>query len=132
LISIEVDSIALRAADTIKLSRASVRRLEVRQATYRHPWKGLGLGALAGAVSVGTIAAATFKPCHCFSSFDSRSAVAYFGAVEGGFIGGLVGVAIGAAVVTDEWVGVELASPLRVGIEPGARRFDVGVTYRLR
>lgn len=79
---------------------ADVKRLEVSRGWHRHPWAGLFLGALVGALATGGYEAATWKDPG--GDFDfGKWGDAGIMAVPGALIGAVVGTLFGAQKFED-------------------------------
>jgi hypothetical protein len=108
--------------DTTAVSTAEVVRLEVSRGMHRRPWRGAGLGLLAGGGIGALVGAVTYTKPNCDAQqficldFGRGFAAAVVGGA-GGILGAVVGGVIGAQRV-DRWQRVPL----------GAGRARVGVT----
>ena len=150
LVSITRDSIAfqrvfplmaaseLARMDTTVIALHDVTGLEMRAGTRQHKLRGAMIGALSGGVALSVVAAASYKPCEstvplgCLSTFDSRGAVAYFGAIDGAVIGAVVGTIVGAIVASDIWVPASIASTTHFELVPRPNGWGARLSYSIR
>jgi hypothetical protein len=107
------------AGDTLVLSSASyaladVTRLDVFAGRHGHPWNGMLVGFLGGAVAGAGIAVAATDPEDEFYGL-----VVLVGAGIGAGGGLLIGTAVGASIKTDKWEQVPLD---RLQVRPVATR----------
>jgi hypothetical protein len=122
------DVLVLRADSTVSLPVTAVTQLEVHDGRHGHLWRGVGVGALAGAAA-GVLAGPALSQCPsqgCDTSPVLQSAV---GGVAFGLAGGLVGGLVGALAKTDRWVDLPL-DQVRVSI--AERRVVVGAGVSVR
>lgn len=116
--SVQADS----ASDTIRVSMASLTRLEVRQPRSGLSGAGRGflIGAGGGAVAGFALAALAYEQCEsgdlCVFNF-SRGEEAFLGAIVFGGLGGVGGFLVGLAWPGEHWQEVPL--PNQLGITPG-------------
>jgi len=100
--------------------------LDVSSGHSRHPWRGAGIGFLAGA-AFGTVAGVI----SCSDGGCTEGGAGYWTAVSAGFFaasGAVVGAVIGALVKTERWEEVPL-DQLRVSFVPlGEGRFALGLS----
>lgn len=122
------DVVVLRMDSTVSLPVMAVTQLEVHDGRHGHLWRGVGIGALAGAAA-GVLAGPALSQCPsqgCDTSPVLQSAV---GGVAFGLAGGLVGGLVGALAKTDRWVEVPL-DQVRVSVAERGAGFGVGVSVK--
>ena len=123
--AIEGDRLIMVADSTITISVASVTRFDVYAGRHRRPWRGAGIGFLAGAIP-GYI----FGLVYCRDFGDCGAEVKWGWAGFFGAGGALVGVGIGALHRADKWQQVPL-DRLRVSVVPQRDgRFGLGLSVR--
>lgn len=93
---------------SFQVPREAIESLEVSLGKQANPWKGLGLGALGGAVlGAGLVGIACGADGGCPSSEVSPVVWVANGAVLGAAAGAAVGTVVGALVRTERWERVE-------------------------
>jgi hypothetical protein len=105
LVSMDGEGLVYRQAkgDDVRINRESVDSVEFR-VWHRHGWRGLGIGAVGGALIGGIIASATYTPCEsCMVEVLDRGGTTAAGALAGVLVGGLVGVIVGSSIKTESW-----------------------------
>jgi hypothetical protein len=103
----------------------AVTRLELYGGRRSHPWRGAGIGFLAGA----TIGIAAFYATTdaCFEGSEVSDCALVFGGGGGGLIGAVVGLFVGAVIRTDRWEPVPVGA---MGLRPisSPRGLGLGVS----
>lgn len=124
VVSTTRDTLVLRFDDaTRRVPVDSIVRLDVATGTHRHPWRGMGIGALAGTVTGVTIGLASGNDKEGFIRFSGGEKAVMAGTVLGA-AGGVVGLVVGSLTVHDTWVSVP-TDRLRARIAGMPVRFGV-------
>lgn len=123
------------AEKPVRLSWASLRKLEVHRGRRSQAEKGAKIGALSLAIPVALLSVAVegAKDIDCWSDCRSQSGlwlVAVTGGAAGATVGILTGALIGSAFKTDRWDKVGLP-PIQVRLTP-QRHGGIGVALSLR
>jgi hypothetical protein len=117
-------------ADTkVRCPLASVTRLETYAGRHSHPWRGAGIGFLAGwALGFGVWHAADIG---CFEYTSESVCAAWFGGGLGAASGALLGALVGGLLwQTDRWQEIPLDKlRLQIASQPGGR-FGFGASIR--
>jgi hypothetical protein len=115
------------AAPTRRLPVSQIDRLDVSRDRHRRPWKGLGVGVLAGAVSGAVIGYSEGETDDLFFSSPGEKAAAL--GVLVGVVGGVVGLIAGISTFSDRWERVPLGGPrIDVSAAPRGRGLALRVT----
>jgi hypothetical protein len=99
------DMLVVVEDSTIRIPVASVTRIDVHRGRHGHPWRGAGIGFLAGAAT-GAVAGAILCQDGCIE-WDTGAVVA-LGAAVFSASGAVVGGVVGAFIKTDKWEEVPL------------------------
>ncbi len=122
--ALESGTLVVTADTTMRYPLASVTRLETYAGRHSHPWRGAGIGSLAGwAIGFGLWHAADVG---CYEGVSQSACAAVLGGGVGAASGALLGALVGGFLwKTDKWEEVQL-DRLRVSFVPRRDGFALG------
>jgi len=124
--ALEGSTLVVTADTTMRYPLASVTRLEMFAGKRSHPWRGAGIGFLAG-WAVG-FAAWHAAGAGCYEGTSQSACAAVLGGGLGAVTGALLGALAGGLIFkTDMWDQVPL-DRLRVNFLPGRSGLGLGIS----
>lgn len=127
LVTQEEGVLVVTADTTLRVPRIALERVDVFAGRRSHPWRGAGVGFLAGAVTGFALWLVAVEGC--YEGVPESACAAVYGGFFGGLSGALIGAAIGGFLVhTDRWERVPL-DRVWVGLVPlPDRRLGLGAS----
>ncbi len=119
LLEIRGDTLSLQGegrADTTRILRTAVTRLDISAGQMRHTGRGAARGFLIGG-AVGALAGFLIEPGTCYFDSGCRELDALVGGAFGAGTGLLIGTVVGAITTSDRWQEVPV-DRFRVGLLP--------------
>lgn len=116
--SVRPDTLVLRldtASRPWNVRLGSISQLEVSRGKSRHPWTGLGIGLLLGAVAGGAIGQASAADDPYFGGLHVAA-----GIIGGGLAGAVLGGCVGSMIRTERWDAVHEIGAMRLGLRRSA------------
>ena len=124
--------VAPASARAVTIPWSSVNRLEISRGRSTNAWRGLGIGALGGAVTGVILGLAAGEDCgrsNSFVCFD-RGSLALAGGVGFGVIGGVIGLVAGAFRTHENWHMITAPGRvLRITVAPRGAGLGVSVSF---
>ena len=133
-VRVAADSVFVTASDsTAFMMLGGPHQLQVSGGRHGHPFKGMGIGFVAGAGLGAIIGSATYSDSDCADAFFCNKKInTGVDAIGGALLGLLVGGIVGASVKTEKWRSIDHRT-VRVAVVPSRSRtlqLAVAITTR--